>query len=85
MPIPRYFVRFMCMRMDASFDIHEDSFYSEAEIRDWAERHSYRDFLTGVLVEWKPIFVYDREEKKDITSKFQQTQCLFYYIIIIEK
>ena len=85
MPIPRYFVRFMCMRMDASFDIHEDSFYSEAEIRDWAEKHSYRDVLTGVLVEWKPFFVYDREEKKDITSKFQQTQCLFYYIIIIEK
>lgn len=70
MPIPRYFVRFMCMRADASFDIHEDSFYSERDIRDWAERHSYRDVLTGVLVEWTPCFVYDREEKKDITSKF---------------
>lgn len=70
MPIPRYFVRFTCMRMDGSYDLYEDSFYRENDIKQWIEKHSYRDVLTGVLVEWTPCFVYDREEEKDITSKF---------------
>ena len=70
MPIPRYFVRFMRICMDGSCDLHEDSFYTESDIKHWAEKHSYRDVSTGILIEWAPCFVYDREEKKDITSKF---------------
>lgn len=70
MQILRYFVRFVCARMDGSYDLHEDSFYTENDIKDWAEKHSYREVLTGILVEWAPCFVYDRQENKDITSKF---------------
>ena len=66
----RYFVRFMCMRLDSSFDIHEDTFATESEIRVWANLHSYTDVATKIKVDWAISYVYDREEKKDITSKF---------------
>ena len=80
----RYFARLTCHRLSGDEDLYESEFNTEQDIKQWIEKHSFTDFLSKTRVQWKILYVFDSELKEDITYKFIQTKCLFYYIIIIE-